>query len=154
MADGDDRFARVTPKQNAFHPHRAGHHHRRRVGGGHGCRWETARRRASNRQVSSLGQNLLTVFAGSRRTGGVQSGLGSASTLTLEDAEAIGREVPDVAAVSPEVTTSAQAIANGRNWSTTIVGESPGLSENPRLETRLRINVHRRAKSAPPPKWL
>ncbi len=76
-------------------------------------------------QISSLGQNLLTIFAGSRRAGGVNSGLGSASALTLEDADAISREVPDVVAVSPEDTTSAQAIANGRNWSTTIAGESP-----------------------------
>jgi putative ABC transport system permease protein len=76
-------------------------------------------------QVAALGQNLLSVFAGSRRSGGVNTGLGSASTITLADAEAIGRELPDVAAVSPEVSTTAQAIANGRNWSTTIVGESP-----------------------------
>ncbi|HXR04694.1 MAG TPA: ABC transporter permease [Verrucomicrobiae bacterium] len=76
-------------------------------------------------QISSLGQNLLTIFAGSRRAGGVNSGLGSASALTLDDADAISREVPDVVAVSPEDTTSAQAIANGRNWSTTIAGESP-----------------------------
>ena len=75
-------------------------------------------------QVSALGQNLLTIFAGSKRSGGVSGGLGSASTITLADAEAIGREVPDVAAVSPEVSTTAQSIANGRNWSTTIVGES------------------------------
>ncbi|MEI9863439.1 MAG: ABC transporter permease [Limisphaerales bacterium] len=75
-------------------------------------------------QVSALGQNLLTVMAGSKKSGGVQSGLGSASTITLEDAAAIGREVPDVAAVSPEASTTAQAIANGRNWSTTVVGES------------------------------
>ena len=75
-------------------------------------------------QVSALGQNLLTVMAGSKKSGGVQSGLGSASTITLEDAAAIGREVPDVVAVSPEASTTAQAIANGRNWSTTVVGES------------------------------
>ena len=80
-------------------------------------------------QISSLGQNLLTIFAGSRRAGGVNSGLGSASALTLEDADAIRREVPDVVAVSPEDTTSAQAIANGRNWSTTIAGESPEYLE-------------------------
>jgi putative ABC transport system permease protein len=55
----------------------------------------------------------------------VNSGLGSASAITLADAEAIQREVPDVAAVSPEVSVTAQAIANGRNWSTTVVGESP-----------------------------
>jgi putative ABC transport system permease protein len=76
-------------------------------------------------QVAGLGQNMLMVFAGSRRSGGVNSGLGSASAITLEDAEALRREIPDVVASSPEVTTSAQAIANGRNWSTTIAGEAP-----------------------------
>jgi putative ABC transport system permease protein len=76
-------------------------------------------------QVASLGQNLLTVFAGSSRTGGVNAGLGSASALTLEDAAAIRREIVDAVAVSPEVSTTAQAIANGRNWSTSVVGESP-----------------------------
>ena len=76
-------------------------------------------------QVSALGRNLLTVFAGSRRSGGVNSGLGSASTITLADAEAMAREVTDVVAISPEVSASAQVIANGRNWSTSIVGESP-----------------------------
>ena len=76
-------------------------------------------------RVSALGQNLLTVFAGSKRSGGVSSGLGSASTITLADADAIRREVIDVVAISPEISASAQAIANGRNWSTSIVGESP-----------------------------
>ena len=76
-------------------------------------------------QVAGLGQNMLMVFAGSRRAGGVNSGLGSASAITLEDAAALRREIPDVVASSPEVTTTAQAIANGRNWSTTIAGEAP-----------------------------
>ena len=77
------------------------------------------------KQVSALGQNLLTIFAGSKNSGGVNSGLGSASTITLADTKAIAREISDVVAVSPEDSTTAQAIANGRNWSTTIVGESP-----------------------------
>ncbi len=76
-------------------------------------------------QVSALGENLLTVFAGSKRSGGVSAGQGSASTITLADVKAIQREVTDVVAVSPEISTSAQAIANSRNWSTTIAGESP-----------------------------
>jgi putative ABC transport system permease protein len=76
-------------------------------------------------QVSGLGQNMLVVIAGSRRNGGVSAGQGSASAITLEDAEALRREIPDVVASSPEVTTTAQAIANGRNWSTTIAGEAP-----------------------------
>jgi putative ABC transport system permease protein len=76
-------------------------------------------------QVAALGQNLLTVFAGSRRSSGVNAGLGSASTITLADAEALAREVSGVVAVSPEDSATVQAITNGRNWSTTIVGESP-----------------------------
>jgi putative ABC transport system permease protein len=75
-------------------------------------------------QISALSQNLLTIFAGSKHSGGVNSGLGSASTITLADADAIAREVTDVVAISPEDSTTAQAIANGRNWSTSIVGES------------------------------
>ena len=43
-------------------------------------------------QISSLGQNLLTLFAGSKRAGGVNSGMGSASTITVQDADAIARE--------------------------------------------------------------
>jgi putative ABC transport system permease protein len=76
-------------------------------------------------QVAGLGQNMLIVFAGSSRSGGVRGGLGSAAAITLEDADALRREIPDVVASSPEVTTTAQAIANGRNWSTTIAGEAP-----------------------------
>ena len=75
-------------------------------------------------QVSALGQNLLTVFSGSKNSGGVSGGLGSASTITLADADAMAREVPAVAATSPEDSSTQQAIANGHNWSTTVVGES------------------------------
>ena len=76
-------------------------------------------------QVAGLGQNMLVVFAGSRRSAGVNNGIGSASAITLPDTDALRREVPDVVALSPEVTASAQVIANGRNWGTTIAGESP-----------------------------
>src|SRR5450631_2686915 len=50
-------------------------------------------------RVAALGQNLLMIFAGSRRSAGANAGLGSASTITLSDAEAIRREVVDVVAV-------------------------------------------------------
>ena len=75
-------------------------------------------------QVAALGQNMLMIFAGSRRSGGVHGGLGSARTMSVSDAEAIGREVDHVVAVSPEVSSAAQVVANGRNWSTSVVGES------------------------------
>ena len=75
-------------------------------------------------KVSALGQNLLMVFAGSKNSVGVNTGMGSSSALVLGDVEAIRREIPDVIALSPEVRTSAQLIANGRNWPTQVLGES------------------------------
>src|ERR671920_2260393 len=56
-------------------------------------------------QISSMGTNMLIVSAGSQRTGGVRGGAGSASTITVEDVEAIGQQ-PAVAAVSPSVSAS------------------------------------------------
>jgi putative ABC transport system permease protein len=75
-------------------------------------------------QVAALGQNLLGVFAGSHRSGAMHLGVGTASTITLADAEAMRREIPAIVAISPEVFATVQVIANGRNWSTTLVGES------------------------------
>lgn len=76
-------------------------------------------------QVASLGQNVLSVFPGSFRTGGARGGWGSRSTLTPEDAQAIRREVGNVVAVSCEVRDRSQVLANGLNWNTQILGESP-----------------------------
>jgi putative ABC transport system permease protein len=77
-------------------------------------------------QVASLGQNLIQIYPYSMNTGGgARGGLGSAQTLTPEDAEAIATEVEDVDGVSPEISERSQVLANGLNWSTTIKGESP-----------------------------
>jgi putative ABC transport system permease protein len=76
-------------------------------------------------QVASLGENVITVFPGSFTSGGMRSGWGGASTLSLDDADAISREVTDVFGVSPEVRDRAQVLANGLNWNTMVMGESP-----------------------------
>src|SRR5437879_10213699 len=55
-------------------------------------------------QVASLGQNVIMVYPGSSSSGsGVRLGYGSTVTLTIEDALAIDREIPDADAVSPEL---------------------------------------------------
>jgi putative ABC transport system permease protein len=74
-------------------------------------------------QIASLGQNVLLIFSGSFNQGGARSGAFGAGTLTIEDAEAIGREIPNLAGISPEVRSNAQVLANGLNWSTTVFGE-------------------------------
>jgi putative ABC transport system permease protein len=75
-------------------------------------------------QIAALGENVLLIFSGSVNQGGARSGSFGAGTLTLDDADAIQREVSTVIAVSPEVRTGAQILANGLNWSTQILGES------------------------------
>src|SRR6266480_2029878 len=69
-------------------------------------------------RIAALGQNVILVFSGSVNRGGVYSGFGGAGTLTVEDAQAIEKEVPAVAAVSPEVRTGGQIMAGNNNWST------------------------------------
>src|SRR5947209_14315691 len=48
-------------------------------------------------QIAGLGQNVIIVSSGSMTRGGLHTGWGSAGTLTIEDATAIGREVPGIA---------------------------------------------------------
>ncbi len=76
-------------------------------------------------KVAALGQNVVTVFSGNFSSGGMRGGWGSAPTLTIEDARAIKNEVANVVAVSPEVRDRAQILANGQNWNTQVIGESP-----------------------------
>lgn len=80
-------------------------------------------------QVASLGQNVITVFSGSMSSGGMRGGWGSSPTLTIEDAEAIEREVSGISGVSPEVRDRNQVLANGLNWNTSVNGESPDYPE-------------------------
>lgn len=75
-------------------------------------------------QVSSLGESVVTVFSGNFTSGGMRGGWGSAPTLTVEDAKAIS-SLPNVVAVSPEVRDREQVLANGLNWNTQVMGESP-----------------------------
>src|SRR5205809_440819 len=74
-------------------------------------------------RIAALGQNVIMIFSGSINRGGVFTGFGGAGTLTVEDAQAMEKEVPGVVAVSPEVRTGGQIMAGNNNWSTQIMGE-------------------------------
>lgn len=71
-------------------------------------------------QIKSLGANLAIIQAGNVTQGGVRLGAGASSTLTDEDAKAVAAEVEDVVAAASVITTRAQAVYAGTNWSTTI----------------------------------
>jgi putative ABC transport system permease protein len=75
-------------------------------------------------QIANVGTNLLFVGAGSQNVGGVRSGTGATSSnrLTVEDIEAIRREIPTVAMASPTVNTRAQLVFGNQNWNTQVQG--------------------------------
>jgi len=74
----------------------------------------------------SLGTNLVMVLPGAPSTMmGIGGPLGSAQTLTLEDAEAIATNAPSVAMVAPVVQTSGQIVAGGENLGARISGVTP-----------------------------
>ncbi len=77
------------------------------------------------RQISSLGSNMLMVFPSWSRHGGASGGAGSFNRLTLEDAEEIRQRASAVTAVSAVVRTGAQVIGGAGNWNTRITGVSP-----------------------------
>ncbi|MDP3064474.1 MAG: ABC transporter permease [Chloroflexota bacterium] len=78
-------------------------------------------------RIEALGTNLLFVTPGSTTQGGVQSGLGSASTLTVEDAYVmVGSPLtPGVLAVAPELQSSGQLKAGNVNMSARVIGVTP-----------------------------
>ena len=73
--------------------------------------------------IQSIGSNLINVSPGFQRGfGGARGGRGGATTLTLEDAEAIAEQVPYVAAVAPSVTGRYQIVQKAQNTNTQVMG--------------------------------
>lgn len=78
-------------------------------------------------QISSIGSNLILVLPGATTQGGIRMGHGTLQTLTMADAEAIARDCPDVVAVAPAITGTAQVIFGNQNWATGVIGTTPDM---------------------------
>jgi len=75
------------------------------------------------KNIQSMGSNLLTVMPGFQRSFSQVSGSrGSAQTLTIEDAEAILSQVSFVKAVAPQTSSRYQIVAEGTNTNTQVIG--------------------------------
>jgi len=81
------------------------------------------------RQIRALGANVMTVRPGTVSTGGVRMGMGGVTTMTAEDAEAVRRECPAVAAVTPMVQRGAQVVFGNMNWGTSVQGVGPEFTD-------------------------
>lgn len=76
---------------------------------------------AVQNQISGLGSNLLQVRPGQRMGPG---GSGGAAAFKDTDAEAIASQIGGIAAVAPEARSSTTLVANGHNWSSSVLGST------------------------------
>lgn len=73
-------------------------------------------------EMSSMGTNMIFVMPGSQQRGGVVMGNSNAKSLSLSDVEALRKETTNLTAISPQVSTSGQAVNGNLNWPTSIYG--------------------------------
>src|SRR4029079_13013604 len=68
----------------------------------------------------------LFVSAGAQNVGGVRTGTGDTvtQTLTVDDLDAVKREVSTVSMVTPSVNARSQLVAGNMNWNTNVTGVS------------------------------
>src|SRR5258706_692126 len=89
-------------------------------------------------QIASLGQNVIIIWSGSTTRSGLNTGWGSAGTLTVDDADAISRELTGATVISPEVRAVRQVAAGEQNRGHPNLREGPGYPEPRPMATAYR----------------
>ena len=82
--------------------------------------------RAIDQQLQSLGANLLTINTGMWFMRGVSR---QQNNLTIDDAEALGREAVHLSAVVPEMSFRDQVKSGNRNINVSITGTTPNFAD-------------------------
>jgi putative ABC transport system permease protein len=80
-------------------------------------------------EIASLGTNVLIIVPGATTVGGVRGGLGSVSTLTVDDALDIEKKVMNVTTAIYGNRSVLQVIHENKNWSTVVLGTTPEFPE-------------------------
>jgi len=80
-------------------------------------------------QISEMGSNMIMIQPGADMRGGVRQDASSMETLKLKDYQDILDETTYVAAVSPSVNSSGQAIYGANNTPTSVYGITPAYME-------------------------
>jgi putative ABC transport system permease protein len=75
--------------------------------------------------IQSMGTNVVFIAAGSNRPGGLRMGYGGIKTLTIDDMNAILREIPLIKQAAPVVNSRQQVVYGNQNWNTVVTGTSP-----------------------------
>jgi len=90
--------------------------------------------------IQSLGTNLLVISPGSQRTSGsvVRSGFGSATTLTINDSDAIKEQIISAEEVAPTVSSRKQIkTTKGTNTNTSVYGITSAYQTVKNIEIEL-----------------
>ncbi len=89
----------------------------------------TGAKMAVEKELSSLGSNMLVLRSGSTRMmgGGVVEG-GSVVRFTLDDVSTVKEAIPYIKEASPVVSGKAQTTYQDKDWSTQIIGAGPSYS--------------------------
>ncbi len=74
------------------------------------------------KQIASLGSNMLVVFSGSSRVMGRAAGAGTELPLAEADLAAIRDKVEGVTAISGQLNGSGPVVNGNTNWTTTLSG--------------------------------
>jgi len=81
------------------------------------------------KQLASLGSNLLVISPGATRSGGVAFQAGTTTRFTFQDVEAIKKLSDSVKRVSPSVKSRAQIVYANKNWNTQVEGVAVDYAE-------------------------
>ena len=82
----------------------------------------TGAQKAIEKQMSSLGTNLLAIMPGNRSQGGMSLGRGAVSRLTLEDAAALPKMIANVTRTDSNVQGQAQLVYAAQNYRSRVTG--------------------------------
>jgi putative ABC transport system permease protein len=77
--------------------------------------------------IQAMGTNVVFIAAGSGRPGGARVGYGGVKTLTIDDMNAILREIPLIKQAAPSVNSRRQVVYGNQNWSTSVTGTTPNF---------------------------
>ncbi len=77
------------------------------------------------KDMESMGSNLLTIRSASAKSGGVRMGSGTRPTLTIKDAKAISKTARGISAVASVSSESKQLTYGNQNWASTVYGTDP-----------------------------
>ena len=102
---------------------------------------------AVREQIESLGSNQLMIRPGQRMGPG---GAAGAISFKLEDVDAIANQIAGIRAVAPQRSTTMTVVAQGRNWSTQVIGSSNQyfILDNRQLRAGRYVEVQEEASGA------